>query len=789
MNSPLGMTQNYPLVGVMCDKNGDRVAASPGTAWELIGFDGQQQALKPFAGFRKIAGGPSVGVTGTLSLFKSMVLPNVDRGKTFSVIFVNDDSYYTELGSAGPTTLAEWAMGVGSNPRDLLVVDDIAYLLRKGSKPKGLYVPATNTFPNVFTAGPEQPSLIAVSVENTGGPDAVVMPPGDYAFCVQYTDSVSGRKTRFSEIYTLKEADFGGVDRYLKLDFSGDPLISGGDFNRIDIYRSVMTQSGGGVFAGAILYKEKTAYDADTYYVELGDLELVYQEQKMDSPIVDTDMPQISRGIEYESTVVGSEIYATSSDTLPSPKIRWSSPFYSDPELFAPLATYRTVPGRTPWAFHKAGGNVIALSKGTIYHVRKEGGYLKCQEIGLGYGCVGPEAATSHGSSVYFTHDDGIYMMGGDGSLDRMQNLNYFPQKQWASSMASPSDPDKRVWMASDPLLNAVMILNPEKEQLVIVWLGSGRITEIYDARFDAATTMTVPFDLNDGTSRTVDRAVFLGKDGGIYTTDFLNRKGNSGGPGGYADMDDENFTPQHTLFPYTFETSKAIVSTAENIVAGKIYVDDVIDNSETPNIYIYEMTGDNAGRKWKISGSGTDGTGNYYVVAAYDPLVAEIPAGTIIGVSPVYCRWVGSPVGIKNEDGMDYGGAMDFVKFRHVSSLIASFTDVTGATVDDEDYADYARWRGLVYIANETDPTGQAWPRDNNSNEIRRSIHPNSETQRASAVYNEGSVLTGRSGIDGPALIPGFEVFCPNISWQAVGVTVTGSVLGTDTGKRSTAP
>jgi len=781
------LSQNYPLIGVASDKSGDRVSTPPGSAWELVGFDGQTQALKPFPGFRKIAGGPSSGVSGATYLFKSMVLPNVDRSKTFSVLFVNSDAYYIELGASGSVQLNDWISSAGSNPRDLVVIDDIAFLLRKGAKPKGLYIPAGSTFPQVFDAGPEQPSGIAITLENVGSGDAVAMPPGDYAFSFQYTDSISGRKTMFSEIQTIEEADFGGVNKYIKIDFSGDTLISGGDFNRIDVYRSVMTQNGGGVFAGAILYKERSGYDTDTYYVELSDLELVYQEQKLDTPIVDTDVPQISRGIEYESMLLGSEVYATSSDVIPSPVIRWSSSFYNDPELFAPLATYRTIPGRTPWAFQKAAGNVIALSKGTMYHIRKEGGYVKVQEVGLGYGCVGPEASTVHGSTVYFTHDDGIYTIGGDGAMDRIQALNYIPQSQWASTMASPSDVDKKVWMASDPLLNAVFILNPEKEQLVIVWLSTGRITEVHDACFDALTTMSLPFDLNEGESRTTDRVVFLGKDGGVYVVDWQNRKGDSTA-GYYADMDDEDFTPYHTLFPYG-TIANAITTTLDNSTgSGKIYVQDALPDAEVLNLYIYEMTGEEAGRKWRVTGSGTDGTGDYYVAATFDSATADIATGTVIGVSPVYCRWVGSPVGIKTEDGTDYGNPADFVRFRHVSSLIVSFTDVSGVVLDDDDTEGYARWRGLVYLGNERTPTAKAWPRDNSGNEVVKSVHGD-YTQRASAIYNEEGALSGRYGLDGTALTPAFEIFCPNLTFQALGVTVRGKMLDSDTGKRSTAP
>lgn len=777
-------TQNYPLVGVNCDKGGERVATPNGLAWELVGFNGQNGALQPFPGFRRIDGGPS-SVSGTVYLFKSVVVPNVDKSRTVSVVFVNGDAYYIELGAAGEAAFNSWATGVASDPRDLLIVDDLVFVLRKGAKPKGLYIPAGNVNPQSFDSGPEQPSLIVLSLENTGTGDAVALPPGDYAFSVQYTDSVSGRKTMFSEIQTIAEADFGGVNKYIKLDFSGDPLISGGDFNRIDVYRSVMTQGGGGVFAGAILYKEKAAHDTDTYYVELGDLSLVYQEQKMDTPIVDVDMPQISRGTEYESTVVGSEIYATSSDVMPSPIIRWSSPFYNDPELFAPLATFRTIPGRTPWAFHKAAGNLLAFSKGTIFHIRKEGGYVKVQEVGLGYGCVGPEAATAHGSSVYFVHDDGIYVIGGDGAMDRMQNLNYIPQIQWADSIASPSDSDKRVWAANDPLMNAVFILNPEKEQLVIIWLSTGRVTEVHDARFEAMCTMTLPFDLNEGTSRVVDRAVFLGKDGGIYTTDYNNRKYS----GGYADMDDvagEDFEPMYSLFPHS--PANSITTAKENDTSGKIYVEDVIPDAECVNMYIYEMSGDNAGRKWRITGSGTDGDGNYYEVPLFDPGTYNVPSGTAIGVSPVYCRWVGSPVGINTEDGIAFGSPIDFVQYRHVSSIMVSFTDVGGATADSETLADYARWRGLVYVGNEAEPTAKAWPRDNSGSEIARSVHSD-RAQRASALYNDGGSLTGRYGLDGTTLTPGFEIFCPNLTFRALGATVTGKLLGTDTGKRSTAP
>lgn len=763
MATELQAQWDYPLIGVKEDKTTDRCGTPDGNAFELIGFEAQVNgSLRPFPGFRKLQDLSGFSTDDNLTSMKGFTLSNVSRNSFIFGIMMKGgttNKVYSQIVGSGTTiSILTYTPGPTdlSGGDDIAVVDTTLFILNRGSVP---YAFVRGTAGNVrYAAGAGSRPTATVTLTPVLVGDGTLLTPGDYAVAVQWVSTITNRKSNFSRIYSVKEADFGGANLYMEVATS-----IGSDFDEFVFLRSVRTQDGGGVFAGSLLYEE---YEGSTSPVQaqFQDLELVYQDIHTDPILFESSLEKAGCGVGYEGTFVISNIAESSAETSPSKgRIRWSSLKYNSPELFNVNSVYYGLPTEDPIAFHIVAGNLIGFGRTKLFHVRKEGDAIRVQEMHEGYGVINKHAADVVGSVCYFVSDTGLKVITANGQLDEITSLDYLIIEQWQGYK-------DEIWVAFDPFLNALVVLNTALEHAAIIWFKTNTVTEIVDARFNGVCRVPWYVDPTDATSKMTERAVFSGKDGGLYVINWDRSVGVDPSTA-VGDLNPVKNSMMPTGGDSIFVvTSQGIggASTSLAVSTAGLTMPTDIDNA-----YLYELTGDYVGRKHQILSV----AGNTFTVAGSPPDVPDV--GVRIGISPVYSRWVGHTIMPKEENGVPIGSPTDFLRVRHVSSMTCAMVDVQGINSTST----YARWRGQLWKGNAyNDPYTEQFPMTNAGGVIR-SIREG-ESPNAAAF---GASETGpKHGANATAIAPGWECFTPDVDYKLLCVRVKGKMEATERTTRS---
>lgn len=744
---------SFPLIAVKEDKAGDRTTTPPGSAYELVGVDGQHpEGLRPFPGFRKIDTLTLATQVENADMFKGFVLtyPNLQRGylcyafvdnasskAVFAGAYIGSDLSFTQIQYFDSGLAAN--VDVSPKRGDVCVVKTTAFFTQGGTAPIAFsFGPTTD---GKYTAGPGNPPTLTLGSTltlNAGGGGAL-LDPGDYAFAIQYSSTISDRLGAISNICVVQEADFGGAAKRVEVNTT---FPTG--FDQVSLYRSPRTQDGGGAFAGAFLFTDSVGTTLPKRY-GFKDLELVYQDQYEDQPLFLAQLHKADACMSYEGTLILSHIQ----DSYGGPsngRIEWSSLKYPSPELFNPSSYYQTVPGTDPICFHECAGNVFGFGFTKLFHIRKEGGYIKVQEMHEGMGIVNKHAADVVGSLVYYVNQKGLYAVDGNGQLDAVHALDYLLSRDWQASL-------NYVWVAFDPVVGALCILNTYLEQMAVVWFKTSRVTEVYDCRFCGVARMKYYSDPADATSPVVERAVFVGKQGDLYVINW------------------DRFNPNDTIRMMPTNNDAIVSVTA----ASSVSVPPTITVNGTAPTYVknaklYELDGPLAGRSHKIKSISGQTITIDATSAGSRPNV-----GVTVGISPVYTRWVGHPIGLQTEDGAAYGGLYDYFRVRHISSMCASFIDVQGNQAGSQ----WARWRGGVWKGAETSPALTAFPQKRDGTFNFDSVR-NGPSRNGASFGNTSGSLVGKYGYDATIVAPAVEVFCPDLDYKLLCVKVDGKVTST---------
>lgn len=315
---------------------------------------------------------------------------------------------------------------------------------------------------------------------------------GDYAFAVQFEDSLTGRRSQLSDSVPVT---FSGNNRK----FTAVGVVDTAKYDTVKIWRSVRTTNAAGVFAAGILQLEAVFKASDqaittsgptwtpalpasvvkwAYAVQKDDRQLVMQDTFQDKPAFLSTVPYGGASASYQSQLFVSAIDGQASDKEDQMRsvgeIRWSSATDGSYELFAPKARWTPeIHGDDPIAFKQAGQILLGFSKSRVFFIIRDGAFVRVSTAHNGYGITGKYAAETVGPMVYYLTKQGMRAVYPDGRLDEVGAIDWLITSDWDDDLAGMS-------MAYDTSSAALYVLNPAKKRAVVMWFASGMCSEMH---------------------------------------------------------------------------------------------------------------------------------------------------------------------------------------------------------------------------------------------------------------------------------------------------------------------
>lgn len=644
---------------------------------------------------------------------------------------------------------------------------------------------------------------------------ARMLAPGDYTFAVQLRNSQTGRRSALSEVAQVTQSEFpkapdpplesgeeGGVKIIIHQPQSSrfaalEMVYDSAKFDQAYVYRSVRTQSAGGTFIAGIQMLDNiidlaeyhtnlngaggdfdpgvTSFRHIYYYYQKEDKVLTYQPVYLESPKYDEQMPHGGVAGVYENALLVSRVKGAVASTVDENRnddvkvsigeLRWSSLVDVSPELFPPGNRYvPRVPSNVVERFLQVGNSMLGFSLDRMYHVHREGLYIKVQEIHEGFGIANRRATDAAGSLGYLVTTKGLKAITADGQLDDVSGLDYLLQYQWRTLLGGVS-------MAFDPQASVLFVYNSLEERAVSLWFNTGMVTEVEDLPFLEVRGGAWPSDPSDPASTLTKRALWVqnisaddptevvtGMKPRVYILDYERRKMEGGDPRlTTLDFGGISRGTVYQVSPGTNQISFLEAMTGATADLNGAYV------------YLMEAASQaNIGLKAKIK---TVIAGVLTLVdgAETDTFLAAAQPGDRMAVSPVPVRWVGHPV--------SSGVEGDFFTIRQVDGVGASFTDVSGPPSTDG--TKDAKYRGLVYRGSEVAALGKAFPLTSEG-VLAASIRNGEPLYYAGFGADTSTLLLGgRYGLQANALTPGVEVVCPDLDFRLVQAIAAGKIQG----------
>ena len=666
--------------------------------------------------------------------------------------------------------------------------------------------------------------------------------PGDYTFAYYLHDSHTGRRTALTEIVNMSEdgAAFDSGGNYAGFTLEIDTDL----YDEIYMFRSVKQQSVGGTYTGSILHLDTiyniTDTDIDTeaalnttnnstanypsnikvyrLYYQLDDIALAMQDLYLDKLVCDDEMPFAGAAVPFENSLIvadpkeGSSSFPVSTDSRIRHigEMRWSSLTERSPELFPINNKYSPdIYQNRVIRLCRAGDYAIGFSRDRLYHIRRNGIFLKIEEMHAGFGLAGDNGFAMAGPMVYFITRKGLKAVANNGQLDDVKALDNLILEDWYDNIE-----DLR--LSFDPYMSCLFVHNPALEQTVCMWFNTGRVTEIHDSVFDDVRTGVFPqtfsrnaFDDTTPTPTTsttmVERSFFLQNHPSttagniaadwkprVYVMDIdrdkvqVNSNDIAVGQPRLRTLD----CGGDSIFQIAGITSNAssktvnlkrLSTTAQNLGGGGSGAKDLV------GAYIYVLSAAKStevGKKYQIFGGQTgavsaDGSGGGNGNIDVDSSISNLAAGDVIAISPPLFRYVGGALPMIRTKDNQVVSSFDLFQNKQISSLGCHFTEVTGGVTG------YKFFKGLVYNTESDSPAVSAFPVDFAGTLIGDSIQTG-ESDNYAAFSTTGLTTKGRHGIQDSALNPGIEIFCPDLDFKLMALICRGRTTNTDTTERS---
>lgn len=509
-----------------------------------------------------------------------------------------------------------------------------------------------------------------------------------------------------------------------------------------------------------------TNWKVAAIFPSLTEQELSLQDTFVETTAVEGEMPYAGSALLYEGGMLFGKHASLDGTTGGLATVTWSDLNSINPEVVPASNKYPLqMPDEEIERFCRLGPNVVGFSRLAQYLVRRETQYIKVMPMHINFGVAGARGACEVGSDVYYLTESGLNVVSQNGALQDLNIINKIITEEWATNL-------NRVSMAYDGAAGVLFMLNPSQERIVALWLRRSRMSEFVDATFRQVIEGDIPFDGNPA-NRFQRRAVFVQS----------------------AELNSTDTTTRLMYYDYTrskgtvmmMDIGGALTHNVESYTSGSdtIHLGLGVIPTFASNLYLYVLTGPNAGRKIKVRyfeppapGSGT-GTGVPVldVVAKIEPVNFNL-SEVLVSLSPVYFEWIGSMIGINPDaDALaDVQSATDFFATRHVESIQACFSDVQ---LTEEGLPTIARYQAAVYRGTEDQPLQVAFPETTATRELVQSIEDG--PSRNVAAFGDASDSPYRLGVSGAAMFPAIRIFTAGVDYRLLSVVVKGQLREPD--------
>lgn len=725
------------------------------------------------------------------------------------------------------TTQVDYATGPGKRP-SLLDPQDAGALGSIITTGDAARPGAGQVFLTEFT--PSETGLFGSYPDDND--ELVLLEPGDYAFAYFLMDSQTGRRSALSVVAPVRTTDFtdpdgsGPLERiamYAALEICYDKTR----YDQAYLFRSVMVQNAGGTYIAGILHLDAVIDLEDyhtnnnpladaslaqaIYWYTLEDKPLTFQKTFEDDSFYDEEPPLAGSSLYYDGSMLCSSIRGSSASTADENRpddsvrgigeLRWSSLLESSPELFPPSNRFTpSLPSDSLVVMKPVGPNVIGWSRDRQYLIRKEGGYIKVQEMHDGFGAANYRAADTVGALAYFVGPKGLKAVDSLGQLDDVRGLNQLIMEEWQGTLSN-------VIVAYDSTMSALFVHNPQEEQTAILWFNTSKVTLMHDMTFAVCSRGAWPEDFvydmpdlinNDGANNETylnpltERVFFVRNaaknsasdttGGFVFRVCLVDHERSRVRVGGVHDGE-----PEGTMFSLTgdssFEVSASFSSgTSLSLETGGGMV---FSTDNLWNTYLYVLNAADPtliGQKAKIKSAAAS---SLTLMTADAPSLYGLVAGDVVGLCPVYFRWTGHPASHPVfEEAVVESPGRDFFRVRHFDSVGAAFTDV--GSVPTELVPPF--FRAGAYLGASDTPISRGIPRTNGDDLIYSSIEEGEGVHYAALTSPDATTMgRGRHGVDGSVISPFVEAFIPDLDYRLLGAVVRGFIRASQTTRQPT--
>ena len=791
----------YPLTSVTLDNRVHPSAVRPGFLTALAGIDGRVQGgLRPYPGFKTVrrlgvsldnaAGAPlisSYNIDALLDLFSvtlhagssdvlgGFVARITDAG-TSRVVFewFSEDSTWRAVELEVDDATGSPPIDVTVGQMDVAFIGRLLYVFRKGRPPILVYfkradanspwlpVIVTDTGPGVR---PPAPTVALAASDGGQKPPGVKLEPGDYSFAYQLRDTVTGRLSAVSDVATISQSDFpldaNGVPQPQFVSFtlgmvSGPPFFDSGSvlkWDQLRAYRTVRTEFAGAAINSAILQLDRVLPispggggifldGVSTWYYELPDLALRYQDVYQDKAEFDPQMPAAGAAAFHSGILfTSSNRSSTSAGFSGIGEIRWSSTVELAPELFPPDNTFPTVStADEPIRFIEVSDVLYAFTPSRAYVTTRLGPFpSRPQRIHEGYGLTHARAAVGVSNSVFLLTPLGFATMDSSANLSALTVFDNKVFGSWASSLGS-------VRAAYDAPTSCVYFVNTTQKEAACFWLNTRMTSTLEDMGFVAVA------DGVDPTAASDDRRAFFGNARGVVFTPDATRSRT--GPSGDT---------VYSMFPLNGQVSHATLTAATAGGAKElVFANSLLYSNDLVGSSVYFVSGAEKGNSYGVLTA--DAVGFFVEQPDGSGLAVGAAAGDQILISPVVVRVKGWPVG-DIEDPLNPSPIADQFRARVVNSIGAHFQNVAGLAASTPEVATYT---GAVYVGHSPAPalTGSPVARDGLTPIVSITDDPTPFWARM-----------GVSGVRGAILLPEVLALAGDLDFILLGLTVNGRV------------
>jgi hypothetical protein len=756
------------------------------------------------------------------------------------------------------TTLTNYAISVTSTPRVVYVfirgLNPKAVTFPTGSvvvvdagpgvKPTGswvsalvtaVYTPSVALLPNPAASPYIVGSFIVYSetASHTGAAGwndnatrwgtAAAQKSGDYAFAVQFEDSLSGRRSQLSDSVAVT---FSTTSTSLKLTVVG--IVDTTKYDTVKIWRSVRNTNAAGVFTAGILQLEATFLASEyaitptspaasewsppanlagtvvkwAYAVQKDDRQLVMQDTFQDRPSFLSAVPFGGASAAYQSQLFVSNTAGQVSNKEDQMKsvgeIRYSSASDGSYELFAPKGRWTPdIFGDSPIAFQQCGQILLGFSANQVYFIMREGAFVRVMGAHNGYGITSPYALSNVGPMVYYVTHQGLRVVYADGRLDEVGAVDWLLSIDWADDL-------DRISMAFDPRTTALYIHNPVKNKTAVMWFSSGTCSELHNMPFLKCTRGLFA---KTPSSPLTDTALFLLSETGI-TVDAANTAYRA-----------------RLMVPAESPLDRMLVPNVLNTFEGKHYglIDGNCDRCVVASIV--QDVGDSYSFTWSARTYGW--TPDYTIIGAYIKIVGDPTSRittkqstdyfqytfriTSLMVSlPGYARVIAelvqdevtqtsespfyadsptvlvaiNPVVVKVQTailpgGMDAGMFMNSKQVSSVGALISGY-EYSGAVDSTIGYNQFSRWFANLYRGEEDTALLKGYSYNPSTDDTKKTIV--NGTSPIHAAWNQTKTTgTASSMALGPQWSIEFAAFVVGQTFRLLALSIKGRILDTE--------